>query len=72
MNVNSFQDRENATLDQALPSNRPSITKQLTKHDQEIDQALPSDRPSIFFQVFSPNIFIKHFNLYSLARKFEK
>ena len=36
---------------------RPSITKHLTKY---------------FYQVFSPSIFIKHFNLYSFARKFEK
>ena len=53
MNVNSFQDRENA---QALPSNRPSIakhcqaqpsnkpsfTKQQTKHYQAIDQFIHS------------------------------
>ena len=37
MNVNSFQDRENAIIDQALPSNRPSITKQKTKYYQAID-----------------------------------
>ena len=56
MNVNSFQDRENY---QALPSNRPSITKQQTKHYQAIDQALPSNR-SIhsfhFVQLFCPSI----------------
>ncbi len=51
MNVNSFQDRENAIIDQALPSNRPSIAKQLTKHyqaiDQALDQTLPRNRPNI-------------------------
>ena len=43
MNVNSFQDHKNATLDQVLPSNRLSITKQY----QAIDQASSSKRPSI-------------------------
>ena len=46
MNVNSFQDHENA---QALPSNRSSIAKQYTKHYQAID-------PNLLF--FSPNLLI--------------